>query len=56
MFPLRHDDDDPLEPEREAAGRHVAAEEHADEVVVAPAAAEAADPFDRNLHDGARVV
>ena len=36
--------DDPLEAEREAARRHVPAEEHADQVVVAAAAAEAAVP------------
>ena len=42
MFALGHHDEDALEAEREAAGRHVPAEEHADQVVVAPAAAEAA--------------
>ena len=40
--PLLHDDEDPLEAEREAAGGHVAAEKHADQVVVAAAAADAA--------------
>ena len=55
--PLGHHDDDALETEREAAGRHVAAEEHADQVVVPPAAAEAAGQVRHgDLHDRAGVV
>ena len=57
MLPLGHHDDDPLEAEREAAGRDVAAEKHADQVVVPAAAAEAAGQIrDGDLHDRARVV
>ena len=47
MLALGHHDEDPLEAEREAARRNIAPEEHADQVVVAPAAAEAAGEIRR---------
>ena len=55
--PLAHHDQDPLEPQRKPAGRNALAEEHADQVVVAAAAAEAAGEVGHvDLHDRARVV
>ena len=57
MFALAHHDENPLEAEREPAGRNALAEEHADQVVVAPAAAQAAGEVGHvDLHDRARVV
>src|SRR5262249_59802060 len=53
---LGHHDDDPLDTERKPAGRHIAAEKHADQVVITPAAAEAADALDGDLHDRAGVI
>jgi hypothetical protein len=38
---LLHDHQNPLEPDGETARRHFASEEHADQVVVAPAAGDA---------------
>jgi len=35
---------------------NVTTEEHANQVVIPPAAAQAADPLDRDFHDRARVV
>src|SRR5437879_6646992 len=55
--PLGHDDDNPLEAEREPAGRDLTAEKHADQIVVAAAAAEAARQVRHgDLHDRTGVV
>ena len=51
-----HHHEDPLQAERKPARRNLLAREHADQPVVAAAAAQAADALDRDLHDGAGVV
>ena len=55
--PLTHDDQDALEAERKAACGDALPEEHADQVVVTSAAAEASGEIgDVDLHDRARVI
>ena len=54
---LRHDDDEALETERETGGGNFAPEKHSDEIVVPPAAAQAAGQVGYcDLHDRTRVV
>ena len=45
-----------LEPQGKPAGRDVTAEEHPNQIVIPPAAAQTADPLDRDFHDRACVV
>jgi hypothetical protein len=54
---LLHHDQDAFESEREAARRHILAEKHADQAIVATASAERSSQVaDRDLEDAAGVV